>query len=392
MINAPEFVHTASPAWVEGRFETPAFVYDEARIIDKLELLNSVRVRTGCKVLYSIKALSYAGLLRTIAQHVDGFSVSSLFESRLAHEILQDHGSIHLTSPGLRPQDLPALARYCDYLSFNSLPQWQRGRSLVEGVKGVNCGLRINPGLSFVKDERYDPCRTSSKLGVPMAVLAGMKRDAALRGINGIHIHHNCEAEDYQPLQQTINTLIEAQGDWIARLEWINLGGGYLLKNPSRLELLCGLIEGLTRRFKLRVFFEPGKAIVGEAGFLVASVVDLFQSDGRDIAVLDTTVNHLPEVFEYQYRPVVLQESIGGRHRYRLAGASCLSGDLFGDYTFDHELQIGSRIVFAHAGAYMLVKASMFNGINLPTVYGLDRAGNLVLQVKYDYPHYRDRL
>ncbi|MEJ2095372.1 MAG: carboxynorspermidine decarboxylase, partial [Gammaproteobacteria bacterium] len=104
------------------------------------------------------------------------------------------------------------------------------------------------------------------------------------------------------------------------------------------------------------------------------------------------SVNHLPEIFEYQYRPTVLQESTQGKHGYRLAGASCLSGDLFGDYYFDHELTIGSRVIIANVGAYMLVKASMFNGINLPAVYSLDVSGRLRSRKVYEYSHYRERL
>ena len=110
------------------------------------------------------------------------------------------------------------------------------------------------------------------------------------------------------------------------------------------------------------------------------------------MAILDTSVNHLPEVFEYQYSPQLLQQSTSGKYEYRLAGASCLSGDLFGDYRFDTELKCGSRIIFTNVGAYMSVKANMFNGINLPSVYALTDRNELVLQRSYDYTDYRNRL
>jgi Diaminopimelate decarboxylase len=86
-----------------------------------------------------------------------------------------------------------------------------------------------------------------------------------------------------------------------------------------------------------------------------------------------------------------LQESPQGKYTYQLAGASCLSGDLFGDYNFAQPLEINSRVVFTDAGAYTIVKANMFNGINLPRVYLLDQMGNLELLKQYDYSHYRDR-
>ena len=125
---------------------------------------------------------------------------------------------------------------------------------------------------------------------------------------------------------------------------------------------------------------------------MVASVIDLFTSNGRKIAVVDTTVNHLPEVFEYQYSPQVLQDIPDGRYEYRVVGASCLSGDLFGDYRFDKELETGSRIIFSNVGAYMLVKANMFNGINLPAIYALGRTGEIKQELKFEYKNYRNRL
>ena len=95
----------------------------------------------------------------------------------------------------------------------------------------------MNPGLSFVADERYDPCRPHSKLGVPIAVLE-------------------------------------------------------------------------------EVF---------------------------TIAVLDTTINHAPEVFDYQLQPDDVGHDLAHRHPYLLAGATCLAGDLFGEYRSVRPLQIGSR-------------------------------------------------
>lgn len=385
-----QFDNRLLPLWADATLVTPAFVYDEARIVEKLALLAGVRERSGCRILYSIKALSFSTLLHKIADHVDGFSVSSVFEGRLAREVLGERGSVHLCSPGIRETDLSCISEYCDYVSFNSLSQWQRFGSQVTNVQR---GLRINPGLSFVKDERYDPCRPGSKLGVPLAQLeqAGQSGDL-LRGISGLHIHTNCEANDYRQLVETVDRLVSGRDGLMTGMQWLNLGGGYLLNEPAQLDTLCALVDRLTQEPGLRVFVEPGKAVVGGAGYLVASVIDMFDSGDRTIAVLDTTVNHLPEVFEYQYQPEVLQASRDGKYQYRLAGASCLSGDLFGDYAFDHRLAIGSRIIFANAGAYMLVKASMFNGINLPAVYALTAAHELRLEKKFDYAHYRDRL
>lgn len=390
MTTKPQFNNHLLPLWSDETLLTPAFVYDEGHVIEKLELLSGVRKESGCHILYSVKALSFSTLLHSISRYVDGFSVSSLFEGRLGREILGNNGSIHLTSPGLRTSEMQEISNTCNYISFNSLNQFLHNR---QWTKKVRCGVRINPGLSFVRDERYDPCRKFSKLGVSVTELDAIYDNHDFpEEISGLHVHSNCGSENYGELEQTIGKLIHQHGELLTKMQWINLGGGYLLKDQDQLNILSRLVKRLRQQYGLEVYFEPGKAIVDGAGYLVASVIDIFTSNGRKIAVVDTTVNHLPEVFEYQYCPHVLQDIPDGKHEYRIVGASCLSGDLFGDYCFDKELQTGSRIIFSNVGAYMLVKANMFNGINLPCIYRLDQAGHLQQIKKYDYTDFRSRL
>jgi carboxynorspermidine decarboxylase len=365
--------------------QTPAFIYDEAVIINRLAALSEVRSNSGCKILYSIKAAPLSGLLQTIAEYVDGFSASSLFECQIAREIIRGEGSVHITSPGLREDDVKSIVDTADYISFNSMSQWQQYKGLVNGK--LNCGLRLNPEKSFARDERYDPCRKYSKLGVPVSLLA----NDDLEGVQGIHLHNNCESNDFTELQQTLDHVCDSLDSELENIQWLNLGGGYFIDDAEQLHELEKIIKNLKDKYTLDVFIEPGKGIVGSAGFLVTSVVDIFESDGKQIAVLDTTVNHLPEVFEYQYRPHILQENPEGQYEYRLAGCSCLSGDLFGDYRFDQALEIGSRITFKNVGAYMLVKASMFNGINLPTVNILKSDETLVMEKEFTYEDFREK-
>ena len=372
--------------------QTPAFVYDESAIIEKLATLSKVKKNSSCQILYSIKAAPMTGLLEMIASHVDGFSVSSLFESQIAKEIIGDSGTVHLTTPGLREDEIGSVVKYVDYISFNSLSQWQYYQGpLQKDVRGdgnrkLNCGLRINPEISFVKDERYDPCRKYSKLGVPISELENIKH---LDNIQGLHLHNNCESSDYTELKQTVDHVCLLLGATIEGMQWINLGGGYFIDDEKQQYILEQIIKDLKDTYALDVFIEPGKGVVGSAGFLVSSVVDMFESGGKQIAILDTTVNHLPEVFEYQYKPEIVQENPEGNYEYRLAGCSCLSGDIFGDYRFEQVLSIGSRVIFKNVGAYMFVKANTFNGINLPAVNILKSDEALVLQKEFSYADFR---
>lgn len=348
---------------------TPAFVIDSAVLSEDAQQARNLVCDSETRLLFAMKSFSIARGLQQLAEKIDGFSASSLFEVRLARRILQPGQTIHLTTPGLRVDEIPSLCELSDYLSFNSIPQWLRFRELA--ASRVNCGLRINPQLSFVTDSRYDPSRSSSKLGVPLAELQSLLSSSPrqLDGIRGIHVHNNCDSNDLSPVLETVDRLLETLDPLFEQIEWINLGGGYLFNDVFNTEALAQAKTRLHARGPYRLFMEPGASLVRRAGCFVASVVDLFNSDGRQIAVLDTSVNHMPEVFEYQFMPEVEGDAENNPYSYLLAGSSCLAGDLFGEVAFRQPIEIGSRVIFPDMGAYSMVKANMFNGINLPTIY-----------------------
>lgn len=315
------------------RIRTPSFVYDEKRLTESALNLRSIGKKTGCKVLFSLKSFAVVDALQLIAPMINGFASSSLFEAILARSLVRATGTVHITTPSFRPDEIDDLAKICDYISFNSLSQWGRLREIV-GDR-ARCGLRVNPQLSFINDDRYNPCRKHSKLGVPLDTLKNVLSNGLgeLGQASGIHFHTNCESTTLDPLLATVQYLDSHFGSLLARLEWINLGGGYQYDEINSLVPLNQAVDLLHRKYGLEVFIEPGEAIVGSAGYLISSVVDVFDSEGKTLAILDTSVNHMPQVFEYQYRPDVWNSIRSGKYSYILAGATCLAGDLFGEYT-----------------------------------------------------------
>jgi carboxynorspermidine decarboxylase len=362
---------------------SPAFVVDAVEIVNALKVLEELRNQCGCKVLYSIKALPFSSVLERAKPFVDGFSVSSLFEARLADEILAGQGSIHLTTPGIRPDEIDDIASLCTHISFNSLNQYQRFGDAARAESSV--GLRLNPKLSFLDDERFDPCRPFSKLGVDVDELC---RSNSLDQLNGLHFHTVFSATDFTPLIKTIEKLQSHLGSKFASLKWLNLGGGYLFNRIEDHSRFIDLVRRLKSDFGVEIYIEPGKAVVGQAGHLIATVIDTFASDGKAIAVLDTSVNHNPEVFEYQRQPELREHVPEGAYAAVLAGCTCLAGDIFGEYRFNKPLKIGDRVVFKHVGAYSLIKANRFNGHNLPDVYEAS-SEKVTLLKRYDYADYR---
>ncbi len=369
---------------------TPAYIYEQEKIISVLDLLAEIKEKTACFPLYSIKSANMSGLLKTIKPYVSGFSCSSLFEVLLAKEVLDESQTIHITTPGYREDELNKITEHSDFITLNSYTQAEKYAEKINSV--ASCGLRINPEMSFVADERYDPSRSHSKLGVSLNDIMEKEVKVDWHNIEGLHIHNNFESHNFGELKQSVDKVMSGIPANEMKLKWLNLGGGYLLNNASELTPLIDTIKWLQDSYAVDVYFEPGKAITGHAGYLIATVIDLFVSEGKKIAVLDTAINHLPEVFEYQYQPAVMNTCDKSDYGYRLAGCSCLSGDLFGDYFFNLPLETGDRVVFENIGAYMQVKADMFNGINLPVTYLLDRDRNYSLLKQHDYEYFRCRL
>ncbi|MFX1554715.1 MAG: hypothetical protein ACFFBV_12370 [Promethearchaeota archaeon] len=370
---------------------TPSFVYDEGGILESFQLLGKVINKQLCKTLFPLKSFALIDALRFMVPVVDGFAGSSLFEAKLAREIAGNNRCVHLTTPGIRPDEVDDVSELCDYISFNSLRQWQEYHVKVRGK--ASCGIRVNPQLPFVKDERYNPCRKNSKLGIPLDLLRQIisTRSEELKGVKGLHFHTNSESTALDQLFITVSHIDASLPRLLDKIAWVNIGGGYLFDEMQSLDKLIDVVSLLNDNYDVEIFIEPGKAIVGKAGYLISSIIDLFESEGSTIAVLDTTVNHMPEVFEYQFKPDIAQESEDGKYQYILAGSTCLAGDVFGEYRFDEPLEIGSRIVFEDMGAYTLVKANMFNGINLPTIYAYTLEGKLELKKQFGYEDFLSR-
>ena len=376
----------------DSLLQTPAFLYHEDKIISNLKYLKNRFLNTNSvNLLFSLKPFAVLDGITIMKDLINGFAASSLFEAKLAREAIGYDGTIHITTPGLKSNEIGSINEICDYLSFNSISQLKLFKKRIDSE--INCGLRLNPKLSFIRDDRYDPCRKYSKLGVPINTLSDLvdKKSNALQGITGLHFHSNCDSLNFSQLLATVRHIEGYLSDFLQRIEWVNLGGGYLFNEASDQHAFYEVVELLNSKYGLEIFIEPGASIIRSAGYLVSTVLDLFKSDGKKIVILDTSVNHMPEVFEYQFEPDVIDHVEDGNYKYILAGCSCLAGDIFGEYAFIQPLEIGSKIIFQNVGAYTLVKAHMFNGINLPSIYALTESGSLILKKEFTYQDFANR-
>ena len=377
-------VHSQSTSeLLDGKVATPVLVYDQGKLVTLGSVARQVRERSGARVLYAVKACAFYTVLEVLAPFLDGFAVSSLFEARLIHDLYPD-SPLHLTTPGLRDDEIDELAELCSFVTFNSETQLHRFGPRIHRYTSV--GLRVNTQISNVEDSRYDPAQHHSKLGIPLRALPEFLASAPV-AVKGLHFHTNADSEDLRELEENVEALVES-GVGMGRFTWVNFGGGYLFESVSEFEPLERSVALTKRDLANEVFVEPGAGLVRSAGHIVASVIDIFERDGTQVAILDTSVNHLPEVLEFDYKPEVEGSIVHGGYEYLLAGSSCLAGDVFGRYRFNAPFAIGTTVTFTEAGAYAQAKSHRFNGINLPSVWIISPDGRLTERQSLNYESY----
>ena len=377
-------MHSQSTAeLLREQIPTPALVYDYRRLNALASVARQVRDLSRARVLFAIKACAFTDILHALAPSLDGFAVSSLFEARFVRDLFPD-SPVHLTTPGLRDDEIDELAKICSFVTFNSESQLHRFGTRVQDQASV--GLRVNTQISNVEDSRYDPARPDSKLGIPLDSLPDVLASSRI-AVNGLHFHTNADSYDLRELEANVEAIAKtALGG--RRFDWMNFGGGYLFEDVSTFEPLECSVALVNRELADQVFVEPGAGLVRAAGNLLASVIDMFDRFGTKVVILDTSVNHLPEVLEFGYQPEVEDSSDDGCYEYLLAGSSCLAGDVFGTYRFHTPLTVGATVAFKEAGAYAQSKSHRFNGINIPSVWVILPDGSLVERQLLGYDSY----
>lgn len=369
---------------------SPAYVVDLGRLRHNLEILGEVQRRSGAKILMAMKAFSMWSVFPLIRQTLQGVCASSPWEARLGYE--EFGGEVHSFAAAFKESDVTELLSISNHLVFNSFNQLERFRPLWEKKQGrVSIGLRVNPEHSEGHTPLYDPCAPHSRLGIPLGEFAGK----SLAGVEGLHFHTLCE-QLFEPLARTAQAFEDKFGTYLTGMKWLNLGGGHhITRQGYDCDGLVELIRYFREKYHLEVYLEPGEAVAIGTGVLVSEVLDVVHN-GVDIAILDVSATcHMPDVLEMPYRPEIMGGSDPGEkpHTYRLAGPSCLAGDVVGDWSFDRPLQAGDRLVFMDMAHYTMVKTTMFNGIQHPHICTYEPETDTLTVVRsFGYGDFKQRL
>ena len=378
---------------------TPCYVIDEARLLANGEVLAALAARTGCRILLAQKAFSNYDFYPLLSPYLSGTEASGLYEARLGWEEMPGK-EVHVFCGAYREGEFEELLRYAGHIVFNSIRQLKKFGPRARAA-GRSLGLRINPECSTQEGHAiYDPCAPGSRMGVTRAVWDRERDSETLELLDGLHFHTLCE-QDADALAVTLQAVEAKFGDILPRMQWLNMGGGHHITRPGYdLAALERRIQYAREKWDVQVYLEPGEAVALNAGYLVSRVLDVVENGGTKIAILDASAAcHMPDVLEMPYRPPLYGAEAAddagvaqGREVYRLAGPTCLAGDVIGDYGFDTPLAEGDLLLFGDMAIYTTCKNNTFNGMPLPAIWARDAAGACRELVHFGYEDFKYRL
>lgn len=393
--------------WFTG-VPTPCYVIDEEGLRKNGEILAGVSARTGCKILLAQKAFSNYDCYPILQNYLAGTEASGLYEARLGAEEMPGK-EVHVFCGAYREEEFEELLQYADHIVFNSVRQLEKFGKRAKNA-GKSVGLRINPECSTQEGHAiYDPCAPGSRLGVTREVWNQTMTEELYSLLDGLHFHTLCE-QDSDALETTLQGVEAKFGDVLPHMKWLNMGGGHHITKPGYdVEKLEECIRYAKNTWKVEVYLEPGEAVALNAGYLVTKVLDVVTNGDTKIAILDASAAcHMPDVIEMPYTPPLYEavkaedvecfdadpkpEQKEYTYCYRLAGPTCLAGDVIGDYYFKNELQEGDMLVFEDMAIYTTCKNNTFNGMPLPDIRKRTVEGGLVQLTDFGYENFKIRL
>ena len=368
---------------------TPCYVCEEELLERNLLILDDVQKKSGAKVILALKGFAMWSTFGQVKRYLHGCTASGLHEAKLAYE--EFGKEVHTYSPAFKDEEIDEIASISDHIVFNSPNQLFKYASRVKEVNPkIEISLRINPEYSESPKEIYNPCGFYSRLGTTKANFD----ERVLEYVDGLNFHALCE-QNVDALEGVLRAFESKFSNYFKGLKYINFGGGHhITKEGYDVEKLIKIIKDFRQKYGVEVYLEPGEAVGWECGYLISSVLDIVDN-GMKIAILDASAEaHMPDTMAMPYRAEVRDASEASEKEftYRLAGNTCLAGDIMGDYSFEVPLEVGSRVIFEDQIHYTFVKSTTFNGIKLPSLALKKRDGNIEIVRDFGYVDYKNRL
>lgn len=395
------FTHTATGLVCDGvsvesiveRVDTPVYIYSAGAIRDAYRAIDDAFAAYPHRIHYALKANSTLAIVRLIRSLGSAVDANSGGEIQVALRAGCAPDEIVFTGVGKRDDELErAIAIGVNVINAESAGELDRIASLAAAQgRQARVALRVNPDIDAGSHPNISTGLKINKFGVPLQEARSMYRARRNRpGLRfvGVHVHIGSQITTIDPLRRAASTLatlaLELRDDGIA-LEHLDIGGGLGIayeRRPiiSAADYASAVIPEL-RRTGLPAFLEPGRAIVGHAGALIARVVDTKRyPDGRRFAVLDAGMAEFvrPALYGSYHQIVAVRPRQSQETTWDIVGPICESSDVFARDRALPSLEVGDLMGILDTGAYGSVMASNYNRHLLPPEVLVDE-GNWTL-------------
>lgn len=371
------FAEGVSLEAIAERYGTPCFVYSRGAIEHRWKSFDDALADTDHLICYAIKANSNLAVLDALARLGSGFDIVS--EGELGR-VLAAGGRADRTvfaGVGKRASELESALR-AGVACFNveSEQELQRLSEVAVSVgKTAPASLRVNPDVDARTHPYISTGLKSNKFGVPIERAPELYRAGqALPGLEmaGVDCHIGSQLTSVEPIKAALERLLSLidglRGDGVS-LKHINVGGGIGIRYqdeevPEAADLACAIGTSVRER-GMKLFCEPGRAIVGNAGLMLTRVEYTKSNGEKHFAIVDSAMNDLirPALYQawHEIRPVLQGGDEPDAERpYDVVGPVCESADFLAK---DRLLAVrpGDLLAVMSAGAYAFGMSSNYN-------------------------------
>lgn len=353
---------------------TPCFVYSRAALLSRFEEFRQALAGRDTLLCYAVKANSNLAILNLFARAGAGFDIVSGGE--LARVIAAGGDPARVVFSGVgKTKDEMHQALVAGIFCFNveSSAELERLDAIAgQAGKRASIALRVNPDVDAKTHPYISTGLRSNKFGVAYAEALDLYRRARVLpnvDIAGIACHIGSQLLDPAPAAEAAEKIL-ALADRLAAdgivLRHLDLGGGIGIRYRDETPLpvagyLAPVLEKLAGR-KEKILFEPGRALVGNAGVLLTRIEHLKHGEEKNFAIVDAAMNDLmrPALYDAWHDILPVRQAAGATAEYEVVGPVCESGDFLG-HARTLAVAEGDLLSVMSAGAYGMAMSSNYN-------------------------------
>jgi diaminopimelate decarboxylase len=353
---------------------TPCYVYSRAALLARFEEFRQALAGRDALVCYAVKANSNLAILNLFARAGAGFDIVSGGELARVIAAGGDPARVVFSGVGKTAEEMRlALDKGIFCFNVESAAELERlNRIAGETGRRAPIALRVNPDVDPKTHPYISTGLRGNKFGVAYGeALALYRRARALPHVDiaGIACHIGSQLLDPAPAAEAAGKVL-ALADRLAAegiaLRHLDLGGGIGIRYrdeapPSVAEYLAPILAQLAGR-REKILFEPGRALVGNAGLLLTRIEHLKHGEEKNFAIVDAAMNDLmrPALYDAWHDILPVRQESGATTEYEIVGPVCESGDFLG-HARPLAVAEGDLLAVMSAGAYGMAMSSNYN-------------------------------